>query len=41
MVDEVGDLNLGDELPKGKLQEPFCGVRMSEWKLDPLEAALI
>jgi hypothetical protein len=23
MVDEVGDLELGDELPKGKLQEPF------------------
>ena len=31
MVEEVGDLKLGDGLPEGKLQEPFYGVRMSEW----------
>ena len=30
MVKEVGDLELGDGLPKGKLQEPFYGVRMIE-----------
>jgi hypothetical protein len=30
MVEEVGDLELGDELPKGKLREPFYGVRMNE-----------
>jgi hypothetical protein len=30
MVEEVGDLDLGDGLPEGKLQEPFYGVRMSE-----------
>jgi hypothetical protein len=30
MVKEVGELELGDRLPKGKLQEPFYGVRMSE-----------
>jgi hypothetical protein len=30
MVEEVGDLELGDGLPEGKLQEPFYGVRMSE-----------
>ena len=30
MVEEVGELELGDGLPKGKLQEPFYGVRMSE-----------
>jgi hypothetical protein len=28
MVEEVGDLELGDELPEGKLQEPFYSVRM-------------
>ena len=28
MVEEVGDLELGGGLPKGKLQEPFYGVRM-------------
>ena len=31
MVEEVEDLELGDGLPEGKLQEPFYGVRMSEW----------
>ena len=30
MVKEVGELELGDGLPEGKLQEPFYGVRMSE-----------
>ena len=30
MVEEVEELELGDGLPKGKLQEPFYGVRMSE-----------
>ena len=30
MVEEVGELELGDGLPKGKLQEPFYGVRVSE-----------
>ena len=30
MVEEVGDLELGDGLPEGKLQEPFYGVRTSE-----------
>ena len=30
MVKEVGELELGDGLPKGKLLEPFYGVRMSE-----------
>ena len=30
MVEEVGDLKLGDGLPERKLQEPFYGVRMSE-----------
>ena len=30
MVEEVGDLKLGDGLPEGKLQKPFYGVRMSE-----------
>ena len=30
MVEEVGDLKLGDRLPEGKLQVPFYGVRMSE-----------
>ena len=29
-VSTVGQLELGDELPEGKLQEPFYGVRMSE-----------
>jgi hypothetical protein len=33
-VEEVGELELGDGLPEGKLQEPFYGVRMSEWKSD-------
>ena len=28
MVKEVGELELGDGLPEGKLQEPFYGVRM-------------
>ena len=30
MVEEAGDLELGDKLPEGKLQEPLYGVRMSE-----------
>jgi hypothetical protein len=30
MVEEVGDLELGDRLPEGKLQESFYGIRMSE-----------
>jgi hypothetical protein len=30
MVKEVGDTELGDGLPEGKLHEPFYGVRMSE-----------
>ena len=30
MVEEVGDIKLGDRLPEGKLQEYFYGVRMSE-----------
>jgi hypothetical protein len=30
MVEEVGELELGDGMPEGKLQEPFYGVRMSE-----------
>ena len=30
MVEEVGELELGDGLPEGKLQKPFYGVRMSE-----------
>ena len=30
MVEEGGELELGDGLPEGKLQEPFYGVRMSE-----------
>jgi hypothetical protein len=30
MVGEVGELELRDGLPKGKVQEPFYGVKMSE-----------
>ena len=30
MVKEVRDLELGDGMPKRKLQEPFYGVRMNE-----------
>ena len=30
MVEEIGELELEDGLPKRKLQEPFYGVRMSE-----------
>jgi hypothetical protein len=30
MVEEVEELELGDGLPKGKLPEPFYGVRMNE-----------
>ena len=30
MVEEVADLELGDGLPEGKLQEPFYDVRMNE-----------
>ena len=37
MVEEVGELDLGDGLPKGKLQEPFYDVRMSELELDLLD----
>ena len=40
MVKEVGDLELGDGLPEGKLQEPFYDVRMSEWEMDPKMGAL-
>jgi hypothetical protein len=39
-VEVVGDMELGDGLPEGKLQEPFYGVRMSEWKMDPQRGAL-
>jgi hypothetical protein len=34
MVEEVENLELGDGLPEGKLQEPFYGVRMSEGESD-------
>jgi hypothetical protein len=30
MVEDVGELELGDRPPEGKLQEPFYGIRMSE-----------
>jgi len=30
MVVEIGDLELGDGMPEGKLQEPFYGVRINE-----------
>ena len=30
MVEGVGELELGDRLPEGKLQKPFNVVRMSE-----------
>ena len=30
MVGEVEDLELGDRLPEGMLQEPFYGVKMNE-----------
>jgi hypothetical protein len=30
MMEEVGDLELGDGLLEGKLQEPFYGVRLTE-----------
>jgi hypothetical protein len=30
MVEEAGELELGDGLPREKLQEPFSGVKMSE-----------
>jgi hypothetical protein len=33
MVEEVGELKLGDGLPEEKSQKPFYGVRMSEPKL--------
>jgi hypothetical protein len=29
MVEDKGELELGDGLPEGKLQEPIYGVRMS------------
>jgi hypothetical protein len=29
MVEEIRELELGDGMPEGKLQEPFYGVRMS------------
>ena len=35
MVEEVGEPELGEGLPEGKLQEPFYGVRMNESELDP------
>ena len=28
MVEEVGELELGDRVPEGKLQEPYYGVNM-------------
>ena len=40
MVQEVGDPELGDGLPEGKLQEPFYGVRMSESVRIPKMGAL-
>ena len=41
MVKEVGELELGDGLPEGKLQEPFYGVRMSEMRVgSPQKGAL-
>jgi hypothetical protein len=30
MMEEVGDLELGDGLPEGKLQKPFYSVRLTE-----------
>jgi hypothetical protein len=30
MVEQVGDLELGDGLPERKLQEPFYDVRINE-----------
>jgi hypothetical protein len=33
MVEEIGDLEVGDRLPKGKLQDPFYDVRMSDSEL--------
>ena len=33
-MEEVRGLELGDGLPKGKLQKPFYGVRMSESEMD-------
>jgi hypothetical protein len=41
MVEEIGDLELGDGLPEEKLQEPFYDVRMSESKIDPQRGALV
>ena len=35
MGKEVGELELQDGLPKGKLQEPLYGVRMSESESNP------
>ena len=41
MVEEIGELELGDGLPEGKLQEPFYGVRMSEMRVgSPQKGAL-
>ena len=40
MVEEVGELELGDRLSEGKLQEPFYGVRMSESVWIPKMGAL-
>ena len=40
MVEEVGDLKLGDGLPEGKLQEPFYDVRMSEMRVGSQLGAL-
>jgi hypothetical protein len=37
MVEEEGELELGDELHEGKPQEPLDGVRMGESELDPLD----
>ena len=35
MVEEIGELEIGDGLPEGKLQEPFYDVRMSESESNP------
>ena len=34
MVEGVRELELGDRLPEGKLQDPFYNVRMNECVLD-------
>jgi hypothetical protein len=43
-VEEIRELELGDGMPEGKLQEPFYGVRMSGWvqvpKMDVMVALI-